>query len=352
MRPHASLLLWCSGLAWVLVAEAASQDLGAQLARRTAAIFEEFQTAYQRAIHQVDQRLGIDYRALDGRFGASYREWREKRAIIASMHDEAARQQARQRLDGIFHTPEALQYLEGRLVLENLLESDHRLKARRLQGCDEILEALIASDPLFRYFFHSPEYQRRYGLLLKRVVWASAEGTSAATRPLETYTMFADRRRLPILIMITPAAFKSLPFLRSILIHELNHVVLYKEPLGAVSEPIASDAGALPSPPPATPYSRSFMKRHGGSNDYQQHLIHEYYAFTAQLLYDDRAASDSQQPLAPEDRWHIEHLRQWTFQQLSPPARAFVQQHPEPPVMAYVSGKKLAREPHTAAADR
>ena len=314
---------------------AETEDLDAQLAQRHALVFAEFQTAYRAVVEKVNQRFGIDYAKLDEAYHAWCEEYQRRLSAIEAVPDEARRQREKRALEASLAS-EALQYLEAKLYLDNELDRDHLLKARRLQGCEEILDMLTARDPLLRRFFHSPDYQRRYGLLLTRMVWALAEGASAWTKPLDTYTMFTDRTRMPFLITVSPTAFTSLAFLRSILLHEITHVLLCKGTLLAGLERPSSLKDSIPTQPTPSRYSLLFTLRYGHTPSYQYHLLQEYYAFSAQLLYDELAPPNAQRRLSPADRAQIERLRDWTYGELSDRHKAFVTAHPDSPIVSYI----------------
>lgn len=355
MRHGGSLLLCVSGWLWCSLAAAGPRQMDEELVVRNAVAFAEFQVVYLKVVQRVNERFGIDYLALDRLYDPLYREYHDKRAIVAAIQDEQTRMRELSALEERFQTPEARRYMEARLFLDNELDREHLLKARRLQACEEILEALIASDPLLRHCFHSPEFQGRYGLLLKRAVWGLPEGLSATAKPLGPYTMFADRTRMPMLISVSPKAFGSLPYLRSTLIHELNHVLLDKEPPYAGLQRMPQSAPKTTAPPPSRRYARYFMTRHGRSASYQYYVIQEYYSFVAQLLYDDRVRADPHRRLAPEERRYTEQLRDWAFEQLSPEQQAFIQRHPEPPLAPYLKAyvpqdAHGTAEPHAPAA--
>lgn len=346
------------GLAlWAGLGHAQAQTVDDELAERHAAAFREFQDAYQRIVAQVNAQLGLDYPALDRTYGSAYRGYRERQAIIETLPDADEKRRQLEALDAFFKTPEAAQYLAAKLLVENELDRDHLLRARQLQACEDILETLTKTDPLFASFFHSPEYQQRYGLLLKRVAADLPEGTSAFTKPLDAYTMFTDRTRMPVVITVSPTAFNSLAYLRSILIHELNHVLLYKTPLAEELERGPVDmAHATPETMSSNRYVLFFAGQHAGREEYQYHLLHEYLSFSAQLMYDDRVPNDPQYRLSPADRRAVEGLRQWAFDQMSPRHKAFVVEHSIPPIAAAIlahfpaSGALPATTPPDAAA--
>jgi len=222
-------------------------------------------------------------------------------------------------------------------VLENELERNHLLRAKSLQAYEEILDEIISTDPIFAYFFNSSEYRATGGLLLTRVVWELSGSKSSSAHPLATYTVFADRARTPFLIKVSPAAFSSLSFLRSIVLHELNHVLLYRDPLFAGLDRPSSLEENQPTRLSSSKYSLFFNLQYGGTTDYQYHLVHEYYAFKTQLLYDDLAPHNPYYRLMPSDRTHIEHLYEWALGQLSGQYKAFVEAHPDPPLLPYLT---------------
>ncbi len=346
MKRNASLLAWCSILIGCGTAIAESQDLHAQLAARNAAAFEEFLAAYAQVVEQVNRRFGINYLALDNRYGVPYREYWDKRLLLEHFQkdekDSPLSQSQKPQAEELLKSPEAMRYLEARLYLENELDKNHLLKGKRLQACEEVFETLSRTDPLLKYFFHSQKYQRSYGLLLKRVVWSFPEGVglSASTTALDTYTVFANRTQMPMLMTLTPVAFESLAFLNSIIIHELNHVLLYKEPLATNLHGSLRMEGPPLSSVLGDPYRWSFIRKHGGTSDYPDHLLQEYYALQAQLLYDNGMPSDSPYRLLPKDRLHIERLYEWVVQQLTGEYQALIAQHPDPPILRYLKALK------------
>ena len=334
MKLAGTVLLLCSGLLSPL-AGAESSDVNQQLAERLQAVQAEYHAARQAIIRRLDQELGIDYNAWQQRYQEQERLYREQRALVEKMSDEARKRQAQEQLAAVFMTQEYHRYTEARMLLDNELERNHLLMARSLQAYEGILDTLIDTEPLLRYFFHSSDYRSRYGLLLKRVVWVLPGGESASTVPLSTYTMFADRVRTPFLIKVTPAALTSLAFLRSILIHELNHVLLSKEPVVAGLERSSSFAETIPTQPAPAWYSVFFNLRYGRTQDYQDHLLQEWYAFKAQLLYDNAVPPSVHYRLPPSDRQHLERLYQWASSELRGPHQQAIVQHPDPPIVAY-----------------
>ncbi|MBI3082903.1 MAG: hypothetical protein HYY90_00835 [Candidatus Omnitrophica bacterium] len=338
MRRGATTLLWPS-LLLALSAEAAVDDVNARLAKRIEAVHSRYQAARQAIVRQMNQMFGIDYEALRRLYEEPDRMHRQQLAIVEKITDGTIRRREQEKLPFIFTTPEYLRYAEARLVLENELERNHLLRARNLQAYEQILDELVDSDSLLSYFFRSLDYRSRHGLLLKRVTWELAVGESASTKPLNTAAVFADQARIPFLIKVSPMAFNSVAFLRSILVHELNHVLLFKEPLAAELEARLSSAGmrqsTTPRPGPGV-YGLFFSLRHGSTLGYQHHLLHECYSFKAQLLYDEAAPSDPYHRLTPDDRGHIERLYEWALNELNDYNRAFVNEHPDPPLSRYL----------------
>ena len=338
MRPLCNVLLaGLAGLSFATgAAAAAPADINQQLADRLAAVRQEYQAAYRLVVERVNRQFGIDYAALDHDYQALYNAYRQKLVLVEKIDDPERRGAMKARLEEFFKNPACVRYAEARLVIENELERDHLLQARCLQAYEEILDQLIASDPLLRHFFQSAGYRNAYGLLLKRMVWELGGGESASTAPLNVYAVFANQAQTPYLIKVSPVACESLSFLRSILIHELNHVLLNKEAFLAGLDLSASPQARTPTQPVTSQYSLFFNQKHGGTATYQYALIHEYYSFKAQLLYDDQAPADAQYRLSLEARRHIESLCDWAYSELSPASKAFVQAHPAPPMEAYV----------------
>lgn len=296
-------------------------DIHSELDQRLQAVQAQYQAARQLIVLRINPSFGIDYEALHRLYGG---------------RDLLYRKNPTQRP----RDPEYRRYLEAQLVLENELERDHLLKAQCLDAYEKILDDLIQVDPLLRYFFDSPEYKARYGLLLKRVVWEISEGEAASAKALDAYTVFADRTQIPFLIRVGPAAFTRLSYLRSILIHELNHVLIYKEPL---FEPLfqelehpSSRREDIPQRPPPGLYGLFFNLRHGRTPGYQYYLLHEYYSFRAQLLGDDASPQDPTHRLSPADRKQIEQLADWAYSELSARSREFVKKNPAPPMQEYI----------------
>jgi hypothetical protein len=167
-------------------------------------------------------------------------------------------------------------------------------------------------------------------------VWELSGSKSSSAQPVTTYAVFADRVHTPFLIKVSPPAFSSLSFLRSIVIHELNHVLLYREPMfEGLDRPSSLDA-SQPTKLSSSKYSLFFNLQYGGTSEYQYHLVHEYYAFKTQLLYDDLAPNTPYYHLMPADRTHIEHLYEWSLGQLSEEYKAFVKEYPDPPLLPHI----------------
>ncbi len=332
---HALALLLSVGVCGVLPTTDAA-DVNLQLASRIHAVQADYLNARQAILQQINEWFNIDYEALFRQYDAHDREYRQQVEAVEKIQDEVVKQKERDKLRATFETPEYLQYAEARLVLENELERNHLLRAKCLQAYEGILDDLIDSDPLLRHFFRSDEYRLRSGLLLRRVVWELSGSKSSSAQPVTTYAVFADRVRTPFLIKVSPPAFSSLSFLRSIVIHELNHVLLYREPMFEGLDRPSSLESSQPTKLSSSKYSLFFNLQYGGTSEYQYHLVHEYYAFRTQLLYDDLAPDTPYYRLMPADRTHIEHLYEWSLGQLSEDYKVFVQEHPDPPLLPYI----------------
>jgi len=330
-------LLLCSGLLLVLHAAIAhAADLDQQLAERIRHVQADYDAGRQLAIRRVNQSLHIDYAALADRFEAQDRLYRDQQ-ILREQTDRLADSSPPSPPPGdMVNSPDYRRYAEARILLDQTLERDHLLRARCLQAYEDILDVLIDRDPLFSHFFRSSEYQRRHGLLFTRAVWDLFAGESASTVPLSTHTVFADRSQMPFVINVSPAAFSSLAFLRSILIHEINHVLLYKAPIFADVERPSAFPDSRPTQPLPGWYSLWFNLKYGRTPTFQYHLLHEYYSFRAQQLYDDAAPRTPYRRLSPSDRAYIDQLATWAAGELSAQSRALVQHHPDPPMAAYL----------------
>ena len=332
---HILLALGCSG--WLAVsATAEGADINQRLAERIRQVQADYDAGRQAVIRRLNQSLGIDYVALAHRFEEQDRLSREPQALRQKTDASPPSDVASSAPHDPVTSPEYLRYTEARLLLENDLERNHLLRARCLQAYEKILDDLIDADPLLRDVFRSPESTSRYGLVFTRAVWGLFEGGSASTLPLNTYTVFADRSRMPFVINVSPAAFTSLAFLRSILLHEVNHVLLYKESRFAELERPSSFRESHPTQPIPGWYSLRFNLQYARTPAFQYHLLHEYYSFTAQRLYDDAAPQTPYHRLSPSDRAYIDQLYVWAARELSEESQALVRRHPDPPLAAYI----------------
>lgn len=327
-------------LAWILFfsgpAIIYANDVHEELTDRMGRVRLLYDSARRGLVHQLNQRLGIDYEALSLQYQEEDFRYRQKLSIVEKIPNLEARRREEEKLRAELVAPDYRRFAEARLVLENDLQRNYALKAEVLQGYEEILDLLIDVDPTLSYFFRSDAYQQRYGLLLKRMVWELSGGEAASTKPLNTSPVFADRRRMPFLIQVSPNAFTSLAYLRSILIHELNHVVLDKEPLFLELRRPSGPGENVPKRPMTDLYSLFFNLRFARTPDYQYHLIQEYYSFEAQLACDDLTGLDPRYRLPPSDRRRIRELRDWALSELSGRNQAFIKRHPHPPIVAYL----------------
>lgn len=307
-----------------------------QLAKRISLVQLEYDTARRALTGTINQSFSIDYDSLHLRYQDHERDYRQRLAIVEKIEDRDMKQAEMEKLKAEFTSPEYFRYAEARLYLDNELERDHVLRARSLQAYEEILDDLITQDPLLDHFFRSPEFRKDRGLILKRVVWEFQPGVSATTVPINAYSVFADRARTPFLIKLFPVAFTSVVSLRSILIHELNHVLLYTETPAMGMEQLSSLDEKVPLKPIPNLYSMFFSLRHGKTPYYQYHLLHEYYSFKAQIVYDDMAPPDPYFRLSAKARKNIEDLCEWAYSELSGWNKEFVKKHPDPPMTSII----------------
>jgi hypothetical protein len=345
MKLNVAVLLLGSALPGLAAPSSANESIDQRLAERMRQVQETYQQARHAAIRQLDEELGIRYEALQQLYEEHERASREQRRPLAQASQTTPAPPPAAPNQAFLAHPEYLRYTEARLLLDNRLARNHLLRTGCLDAYESILDDLVDADPLLRAFFHSPDYVHRYGVLLKQVVWELSGADAASTKRLGVYTIFADRAQMPFLIQLSPAAFTSLPFLRSLLIHELNHVLLYKEPMFAELERPSSPQESIPTQPIPGWYSFFFNLRYGRTPAYQYQLVQEYYSFQAQLLYDDAAPLTVYHRLSPQERGQIASLLTWTFNQLSPRYQAFVRRYPDPPMAAYVRQSSSSRPP-------
>ncbi len=274
--------------------------------------------AYDQKVRSLEKEVNalfqIDFTEASKTYGPEMRALETKISVAAKLDDPAIRRQRIQQIQNEYRNSELDRYLQAFYYLQNELEKDHRFVGEYLSLLEEALDKLIREDPFFSTIFLSQKFKDKNGLILKRVAWQPSRlyNVSAETSPLKIHSLFADTSRTPILIKLTPAAFSSPAFLRSILIHEINHALLYKDPLLSKAEILAG---------PVSP-------------SYQYYLLHEYYGLKAQILWDDEPRNTNWK-LDEANRENIGKMLEWTYAQLSEKNKKFVTQNPNPPIMRF-----------------
>ena len=282
----------------------------------------------------VNQRFGIHYQKLNQRFSSQLDELNAKQAMLERIENPKERQAKQHALGAEIDDEAFYRYLEAYSYFENELESDHQWVAQLLTELTNILDRLIQEDPLLHAAFEGSEFRAQFGSVLKRVVWNDTQlgKVSAETTPLNVQAIFADKQKLPMLIKFTPRAFDSIAFLRSIALHELEHVLFYKDPRFADTR--IFEGSALK--PARGPFAHYFARMNPTAPHYQYHLVQEYYAFELQLRFDQRMAGKPGYALSPTQRQRIQNMRDWAYSQLNDSNQAFVQQHPDPPLLEWI----------------
>ncbi len=283
---------------------------------------------------QVNAQLGVDYAELYGVFQAKMRELKMKESMISRSPDAAERKTLRAVLRGEYQDPKLYKFLEAHSAFENEIENDHQFLGEYLSRLNSILENLIEQDPLLQYAFESSEFRQQYGTVLRRVVWRATQlkGVSAETVPLNVHSMFANKAKIPILIRLTPAAFSSLSYLRSTLLHELEHAIFYKDRRFSDAKQFAGGA----TQPADGPFAHYFTSLDPVDPTYQYHLIQEYYSFKAQVLFQEKVGERRHYALKASDRARITSMLEWTQSQLNAKNASFIAAHPTPPVVPLI----------------
>ena len=83
-------------------------------------------------------------------------------------------------------------------------------------------------------------------------------------------------------------------------------------------------------------FSHYFMQLNPTNPSYQFYLIHEYYSFKAQILFDDKMAPAGLK-LDPANKEYFQKNMEWTHSQLSAKNKEFVQQHPDPSILVWLN---------------
>ena len=292
---------------------------------------EFYRSKYKAIVDKVNQTFGIDFTELMKTYQEKTKELDSKRAMITQIPDPVERNQQMESLKKLYQDERFAKYLEAYYFYENEMQKEHAFMGEFLTRLERILDEVIEPDPLFNYVFNSPEFKKEHGLVLKRVVWPTdtLKDVSAETLPLEVHSIFADASKTPILLKVTLAAFHSLAFLRSILIHETCHIYFYKQ---SALEGIEKFSGGAVAPALGA-FTHYFKNMNPFSPSYQYYLIHEYYGFRTQVLFDERFKDRPFFKLDPENRKYVEKMLEWTRSQLNENNKKFVEKNPDPPIV-------------------
>lgn len=294
-----------------------------------------FQVKYRQIENGVNARFKIRYSKLMKEYEAAAQEFNQKFSFLSQIPDPLERGRKIELLKKQYQNRGLQRYIEAYYYFQNELEEDHLFMGKLLENLEEILNLVLQKDPVFRETFFSEKFQEHYGLLLKRVVWSSQmlKDVSSETVPLNVHSVFGNKSKIPILVKITPQAFNSLAFLRSILVHELNHFYLFKDPKFADATPF--EGAALKAA--EGPFSHYFTSLNPADPSYQYHLIHEFYSLKSQLLFDQRVPANYYFRLDSGNKERVENMFAWTYQQLNIPNQNFVKNHPDPPVLPLIN---------------
>ena len=295
---------------------------------------ELYQTKLRSLEGQVNEIFQINFLKLSKELQIQMNERRLMSSFLNEIPDPHKREELLVSLKKEYAGERLDRFIEATAYLENEIEKDHLFVEKLLSSLEAVLDGVIQKDPIFRYAFLSPEFRNRYGLILRRVVWQAAQlrNVSAETGPLNVHSVFADKRKVPFLIKVTPFAFSSPSFLRSILIHELNHVYFYKEPPFSDARQFSSAAQQAP----AGILTRYFKELNPFHPSYQYYLVHEYYSFKSQLLFDEKVRQSPSFRLSEADKKHVEKMLDWTYSQLNQKNKDFVQKNPNPPILPLI----------------
>ena len=295
---------------------------------------EFYQAKYRTIEGQVNQMFQINFSELKQQYESKMNELNMKTSLIDKIDDAIQKDTEMKKLQNETQDEQLYKYIEANSYYENEIEKDHLFVGGLLERLENILEMVCQKDPIFKYSFYSGEFKNRYGLVLKRVVWSSTtlQNVSAETSPINVHSVFGDKTKIPALIKFTPIAFFNLAFLRSIVIHELNHACFYKDP--SFSDVTKFSGGALEKAEgSATHY---FKTLNPYNPTYQYHLIHEYYSFKTQLIFDKVAEDTPYFRLDAANKQNTENMLNWTYSQLNESNKKFIADNPDPPIMKII----------------
>lgn len=326
-------IVFLSGLSANIRADNIPSDEDIQKKIQEAQTF--YQAKYRTIEEQVNQMFQINFSELKQQYESKMNEINMKSSIIDKIDDPLQKDAEMKKLQAEYQEPDLYKYIEANSYYENEIEKDHLFAGELLERLENILEMVSQKDPVFKYAFYSGEFKNQYGLVLKRVVWGSTtlQNVSAETSPINVHSVFGDKTKIPALIKFTPIAFYNLAFLRSIVIHELNHACFYKDP--AFADVTKFSGGAMEKAEGgATHYFKSLNPY---NPTYQYHLIHEYYSFKTQLIFDELTEDTPYFRLDPANKKNTENMLNWTYSQFNDANKKFIEQNPNPPIMKVIT---------------
>lgn len=289
-----------------------------------------YNSKYQVVEQEVSKLFGIDISEYKRTHQSQIDQLNLKMSLIEKIEDPEEEKKHFRILEKEYENSDLFQYLEAYYYLQNDMEKDHLFVGKYLTILEKLTDLVIKKDPIFQYAFLSKEYQKDQGLILTRVVWqiAISRNVCIATQPLNLHSVFANKTKIPMLIRITPTAFYSLSYLRSLLVHELNHVYMYRDPILSDTKRFGGKAIARAK----GKFTHYFKSMNPVNPSYQYHLIHEYYSLKSQLMFDEVVGEDPFYRLDEGNRKNIEQMLSWTYSQLNKDNKEFVKANPIPPV--------------------
>ncbi len=320
-------LLWMAGAQSAASPKLVDQD--------TSQLLSEAQALYNQKFKETENLILLRYKIQYSEYISKYQDqlllYRDREAQVYKEKNRSLRITLLKKLQQDFPDAEMKKAAEIFYVFQNEMERDHAFTGNFLSKLEKVLEKVIQEDDFFRWIFVSSEFRNRYGLVLREVVWQIEQGSdlSGQTVPLNVHSFFLDNSKTPILVKLSPQAFKSLPFLRSILMHEANHVLMFKHPLFRNAEIFSGPAVR----PAEGPYSHYFSKLNPSDMLYQFYLVHEYYGFQTQLLMSEVCGKDPKCRLEDRHQVYFQKALEWTFHELNSSNQGFVKKHPEPPAV-------------------
>lgn len=298
-----------------------------------------YEDKFRRIEPYINKRFGINFWQEQQNYQAQMEQLVFKMSLIEEIAEPQEKEQRFHMLEKEYENSGLINYLQAWLYLQNEIEKDHLFVGEYLAMLEEIVGAVIQKDALFRYVVSSREFQDEHGIILTKVVWqiSASRSVPVDTQPLNLHSVFANKAKTPVLIRITPSAFYSLAFLRSLLIHELNHVCMFRDTVFSDLErfsgkAIASAQGA---------FTHYFKILNPNAPSYQYYLVHEYYGLKTQLMFDDIVPASPFYKLDEKNKKNIEQMFVWVSSQLNEKNKKFVEANPDPLVFKLISSTNL-----------